>query len=130
MSRKPQIKELTRRERQIMEIIYRMGNATAVDVMNNLPGRAVNATVRTMLAVLEEKGYLKHERDKGRYIYSPTIPLKSARRSALDHVMETFFKGAEGSAVVSILKKSESKLSEDEVKAILDLIEKSKKEGR
>ena len=130
MARKPQIKELTRRERQIMEIIYQKGKATAVEVVDNLPGNAVNATVRTMLAVLEEKGYLKHEREKGRFIYSPTIPLKSARKSALDHVLETFFKGAEASAVVSILKKSESKLNDEEVDTILELIKKSRKEGR
>ena len=102
MAKKPQIKELTRRERQIMEIVYQMGKATAAEIVADLPGKAVNATVRTMLAVLEEKGYLKHEREKGRFIYSPTIPLKRARKSALDHVMETFFKGAEASAVVSI----------------------------
>lgn len=130
MAKTPQIKELTRRERQIMEIIYSMGRSTAADVVEKLPGRAVNATVRTMLAVLEEKGFLKHDTEKGRFIYSPTIPLKKARKSALDQVMETFFKGAEASAVVSILKKSESKLSENEIEAILELIEKSKKEGR
>lgn len=130
MARKPKINELTKRERQIMEIIYRQGSATAVDVMGHLPGKPVNATVRTMLAVLEEKGYLKHERDKGRFIYSPVIPLKSARNSALDQVLDTFFKGAEASAVVSILKKSEAKLTEEEIEAILELIEKSRKEGR
>ncbi len=98
--------------------------------MENLPGKPVNATVRTMLAVLEEKGYLEHVRVKGRFVYSPIIPLKSARKSALDQVLETFFKGAEASAVVSILKKSEAKLTEDEVNTILELIEKSRQEGR
>jgi predicted transcriptional regulator len=130
MAKKPKINELTKRERQIMEVIYGLGSATAVEVMDSLPGKPVNATVRTMLAVLEEKGYLKHRREKGRYIYSPVIPLRKARKSALDQVLDTFFKGAEASAVVSILKKSEAKLTEEDVEAILELIEKSRKEGR
>ncbi|MBN1165091.1 MAG: BlaI/MecI/CopY family transcriptional regulator [Candidatus Krumholzibacteriota bacterium] len=130
MAKEPEIKELTRRERQIMEVIYQLGEATAVEVMDNLPGKTVNATVRTMLSVLEEKGYLSHRREKGTYIYSPTIPLSKARRSALDHVMETFFKGAEASAAIAILKKSEATLSEREVKMILDVIGKTRKEGR
>lgn len=130
MTSKPDIKELTRRERQIMEIIYRLGSVTAVDVMNNLPGKPVNATVRTMLNVLEEKGFLHHESSKGRYIYFPTIPLNSARKTALEHVLETFFKGAEASAVISILKKSEAKLTDEEVEMILCLIERTREEGR
>jgi predicted transcriptional regulator len=130
MARKPHINDMTRRERQIMDIIYRFGKATAVDVMENLPGKPVNATVRTMLGVLEEKGYLKHERVKGRFIYYPTIPLAKAGKTALDHVLDTFFKGSEASAAISILKKSESNLSDEEKEAILELIEKSRLEGR
>lgn len=130
MADKPKINELTKRERQIMEVIYRMEKATAADVVDNLPGKPVNATVRTMLGVLEEKGYLTHVAQKGKYIYSPTIPLSQARRTALNHVMETFFKGAEASAVISILKKSEANLSGEDADMILDLINKSKDEGR
>ena len=130
MKDKPEITELTRRERQIMEVIYRLGSATAVEVVENLPGRPVNATIRTMLGVLEEKGYLRHERVKGRYIYSPTIPLAKAGKTALNHVVETFFKGSEANAVISILKKSDATLSEQEAELILDLIRQSRKEGR
>jgi BlaI family penicillinase repressor len=130
MEKKPDLNDLTRRERQIMDIIYRMGNATAVDVMERLPDNPVNATVRTLLSVLEEKGFLRHESEKGRYVYYPTIPLKSARSKALDNILETFFRGAEASAIISILRKSESKLSDEEREMIIDLIGKSKEEGR
>lgn len=130
MSKKPQLEDLTRRERQIMEIIYRIDEASAVDVMNILPDSPSNATVRTMLGVLEEKGYLKHDTVKGKYIYSPTIPLKKARKTMLSNLLDTFYRGAEAHAVISILRESEGKLSEEEADLILELIENSKKEGR
>ena len=130
MEKKPDLNELTRRERQIMEIVYQLGSAAAVDVMKHLPGKPVNATVRTMLTVMEEKGFLRHEREKGRYIYSPTIPLNSARKTMLENMLETFFKGAEAAAVISILKKKEADLTEEDKRKILDLIEESRKGGR
>jgi BlaI family penicillinase repressor len=127
---KTDLKQLTRRERQIMEIVYRLGRATAIEVMESLPGKPANATVRTMLSVLEEKGYLRHETEKGKYIYFPTIPLASARKSALDNVLETFFKGAEAAAVISILTKADANLTEEERRRILEIIEESRKGGR
>jgi BlaI family penicillinase repressor len=130
MADKPKISELTRRERQIMGVIYRLGSASAVDVVENLPGAPNNATIRTILGVLEEKGFLRHDTVKGRYIYHPTIPLNQARRTALNNVLETFFKGAEASAVISILKKSDAELSRDDEEMILALIRESRKEGR
>lgn len=130
MADKPKISELTRRERQIMGVIYRLGSASAAVVVENLPGTPNNATIRTILGVLEEKGFLSHETVKGRYIYHPTIPLTQARKTALNNVLETFFKGAEASAVISILKKSDAQLSRDDEEMILDLIKESRKEGR
>lgn len=130
MAKKPNLNDLTRRERQIMDIIYREGSVTAVDVMRGLPGKPVNATVRTMLSVLEEKGFLRHENDRGKYVYYPTIPLTKARKSALDNLLDTFFSGAEANAVISILKRSEAKLSEEERERIIELIRQSKSEGR
>ncbi|UCG52121.1 MAG: BlaI/MecI/CopY family transcriptional regulator [Candidatus Latescibacterota bacterium] len=127
---KPKLDELTRRERQIIEVIYRIGKASAAEVVDNLPGEPNNATIRTILGVLEDKGFLRHETVKGRYIYYPTIPLHQARRTALNQVLETFFKGSEASAVISILKKSDSDLSKDDAEMILELINKSRKEGR
>lgn len=130
MAEKPKMNELTRRERQIIEVIYRSGKASAAEVVDNLPGKPNNATIRTMLGILEEKGYLRHETVKGKYIYYPTIPLDQARKSALNHVLDTFFKGSEAAAVISILKKSDSKLTRDDVELILELINESRKEGR
>ncbi len=130
MTEKPKISELTRRERQIMEVIYRLQQATAMDIVDNLPGKPVNATIRTMLGVLEDKGYLQHVVEKGKFIYSPTISLSQARKTALDNVLDTFFKGAEASAVISILKKSDASLTEKDAEMIVDLIRKSKTEGR
>jgi BlaI family penicillinase repressor len=130
MSKNPQLENLTRRERQIMEIVYRLERANAVDVMNVLPDSPSNATVRTMLGVLEDKGYLKHDTEKGKYIYYPTIPLKKARKKMLSNLLDTFYRGAEANAVISILRESEATISDEEADMILELIEKSKKEGR
>jgi BlaI family penicillinase repressor len=113
-----------------MEIVYRRGRAAAIEVMADLPGRPANATVRTMLSVLEAKGYLRHETEKGKYIYFPTIPLASVRKTALDNVLRTFFEGAEAAAVISILTKADANLTEEERKRILEIIEESRKDGR
>jgi predicted transcriptional regulator len=130
MTEKPKITELTKREREIMEVIYRYGRATATDVVDCLPGKPNNATIRTMLGVLEEKGFVQHVRVKGRFVYYPTIPMHQAGRTALNQVLEMFFKGSEASAVISILKKSDADLSDDDRNMILELISKSRKEGR
>jgi predicted transcriptional regulator len=129
MAMEPKLSELTKRERQIMDVVYRFGKASAVDVVDHLPGEHKNATIRTLLGVLEEKGYLRHKRVKGKYIYYPTIPPQKAARAALNQVLETFFHGSEARAVISILKKSDAKLTDDDVELILDLIKKSREEG-
>ena len=93
MPPRPKLSELTRRERQIMDIIFRLGRATAVDVVESLPGKPVNATIRTLLNVLERKGFLRHKREKGRFVYTPTISKAEARKSMLRHLLRTFFRG-------------------------------------
>ena len=130
MAKEPNLTELTRRERQIMEAVYRSGKASAAEVVELMPGKPNNATIRTLLGVLEEKGFLRHETVKGKYIYYPTIPLHQARKTALNQVLETFFEGAEARAVISILKESDATLSDEDAEAIIDLINNSKKEGR
>ncbi|MBN2071394.1 MAG: BlaI/MecI/CopY family transcriptional regulator [Candidatus Krumholzibacteriota bacterium] len=130
MKNGPKISELTKRERQIMEIIYKLGSSSASEIVDILPGNAVNATVRTMLGVLEEKGYLFHETVKGKFIYKPTIPLGQARKNALDHLMDSFFEGSEASAVISILKRSDARLTDADKEMILELIKNTRKEGR
>ena len=130
MAKEPKLSDLTRRERQIMDVIYRLQKASAVEIGEHLPGEHKNATIRTLLGVLEEKGFLRHETVKGKYIYHPTIPLQKAARAALNQVVETFFKGSEARAVISILKKSDATLTDDDAEMILDLIERSREEGK
>ena len=129
MGTEPKLSELTRRERQIMDVVYRSGKASAVEIVEDLPGEHKNATIRTLLGVLEEKGFLRHESVKGKYIYYPTIPLQKAARAALNQVLETFFQGSEARAVISILKKADSALTDDDAELILELIKKSREEG-
>jgi predicted transcriptional regulator len=117
---------LTRRERQIMDILYRHGRATAGEVMEELSGNPNYSTVRTQLRVLEEKGHVRHEELGLRYVYSPAIPRSSARKSALRHLVETFFDGSAENAVAAILGGEGTKLSDDELDRIAELVKKSR----
>jgi BlaI family penicillinase repressor len=121
---------LSRRERQIMDIIYARGTATAADVEKVLPDPPVNATVRKLLTNLEGKGLLRHKREGKRFVYTPTIPADSARSSALEHLLDTFFMGSAASAVVALLDRADSELNEEERDMILRRIAESKKAGR
>jgi len=120
---------LSRRERQIIDILYRRGRATAAEVMEDLPGDSSYSTVRTQLRVLEEKGHVRHEQDGQRYVYSPAVPRGTVRRSALKHLVETFYEGSVEQTVAALLG-GDSRLSERELERIAELIEKARKEGR
>ena len=120
---------LTRRERQIMDILYRRGRASASDVLEDLPGNPHYSTVRTQLRVLEEKGHVTHEDDGVRYVYVPARTRRSARKSALRHLVDTFFDGSAEQVVAAVLGGEGARLSEEELDRIADLIEKAKKEG-
>src|SRR5687767_7879011 len=120
---------LTRRERQIMDILYKRGRATAVEVMNDLPANPHYSTVRTQLRVLEEKGHVSHEQEGLRYVYVPAVPRRAARKSALRHLVDTFFDGSAEQVVAAVLGGEGAKLSEDELDRIAELIDKAKKEG-
>ncbi len=120
---------LTRRERQIMDILYRRGRATAGEVMDDLPGDLHSSTVRTQLRVLEEKGHVTHEEQGLRYVYMPALPRRAARKSALRHLVDTFFDGSAEQVVAAVLGGEGAKLSEDELDRIAELVEKAKKEG-
>src|SRR5262245_38647632 len=122
--------DLTRRERQIMDILYRLGRATAVEVMQELPGDPAYSTVRTQLRVLEEKGHVHHEEEGLRYVYVPALPRHAARKSALRHLVETFFDGSTEKTVAALLGGDASKLSEDELNRIAALVKKAKEESR
>jgi predicted transcriptional regulator len=121
---------LSRRERQIMDILYRLGRATANEVMAELPGDPHYSTVRTQLRVLESKGHVRHEEQGLRFIYTPTIPRYAVRQSALRHLIETFFEGSAEKMLSTLLGPEGSKLSEEELDRLARLIEKAKKGGR
>jgi BlaI family transcriptional regulator, penicillinase repressor len=112
---------LTRRERHIMDILLRRGRATAAEVMNDVPGGQTYSTIRTQLRVLEEKGFVRHEDDGVRYVYTPAVDRKLASRSALDHLVDTFFEGSAGQAVAALLG-GDSRISNEELDRISDLI--------
>jgi predicted transcriptional regulator len=120
---------LTRRERQIMDSLYRRGRATAAEVMGDLPGEPSYSTVRTQLRVLEEKGHVIHEEEGLRYVYLPAVPRHTARRSALKHLVNTFFDGSAEKVVGALLGGEGSRLSEQELDRIAELVARARKEG-
>ncbi len=120
---------LTRRERQIMDILYRRGRASAAEVMEELTGEPNYSTVRTQLRVLEEKGHVRHDEDGVRFVYMPAIPRNAARKSALKHLVETFFDGSAEQVVAAVLGGEASHLSDDDLKRIADLVAKARKDG-
>jgi predicted transcriptional regulator len=125
----PEHAALTRRERQIMDILYKRGRATATDVMEALPGNPHYSTVRTQLRVLEEKGHVAHEEEGLRYVYAPAVPRRAARKSALRHLVDTFFDGSAEQVVAAVLGGEGARLSDEELDRIAELVEKAKKEG-
>src|ERR1700694_1887670 len=120
---------LTRRERQIMDILYKRGRATAADVMEEIPGDPSYSTVRAQLRLLEEKGHVRHEEQGLRYVYVPAVARRAARRSALRHVVDTFFDGSAEKTVAALLGGERARLSEAELDRLADLIGKARKEG-
>ena len=122
MARKRPLSNLSRRERQIMDVLYRLGRATAAEVMAGLDGSAGNSTVRTQLRVLERKGHVRHEDEGLRFIYMPTVPRHSARRPALKHLVETFFDGSTTKAVAALLGGEGARVSDEELARIEDLV--------
>ena len=120
---------LTRRERHIMDILFRLGRATADEVMRELSGKPSYSTVRTQLRVLEEKGHVRHEEHGRRYVYMPVVRRTTVRRSALRHVVDTFFDGSVEKVVVALLGGEAARVSDTELDRILDLVAKTRKDG-
>jgi len=112
-----------------MDILYRRGRATAVEVMDDLPGNPSYSTVRTQLRVLESKGHIRHEEDGVRYVYIPEVPRHAARKSALRHLVETFFDGSTEKVVGALLGGEAARLSDEELERIAAMVAKAKKEG-
>jgi len=117
---------LTRRERQIMDVLFRRGRATAAEVMADLPGTPSYSTVRTQLRVLEEKGHARHEEEGVRYVYMPAVRRYTARKSALKHLVDTFFDGSAEKAVAALLGGEATRVSSEELDRIAELIAKAR----
>jgi len=127
--KKPKPNTLSRRERQIMDILYKLERATVADVLNTLTGKPNYSTVRAQLRVLEDKGHVRHEEHGLRYIYVPTVPRHVARRSALRHLVETFFEGSAEKVVAALLGGEVSRISQEELDRLARLIRKDTKES-
>jgi len=121
---------LSRRERQIMDILYRRTRATVGDVMAELSGDPAYSTVRAQLRVLEEKGHVRHEEHGLRYVYLPAVSRRAVRQSALKHLVETFFDGSSEKVVAALLGRQRSKISEEELNRMTRLIETARREGK
>jgi predicted transcriptional regulator len=122
-------RDLSRRERQIIDILYTRGQATAADVQAALPEPPTYSAVRAMLRILEEKGHVQHRQDGPRYVYLPTIAHDNASRSALQHMLRTFFNGSAEQAISALLDDSSSRLSDAELDRLAQLIEQARQTG-
>ncbi|HPA45485.1 MAG TPA: BlaI/MecI/CopY family transcriptional regulator [bacterium] len=119
--------KLSRRERQLMDIIYRRGRASVAEVMEDMADVPSYSSVRTILRILEEKGHLRHEKQGPRFVFRPTVSRDKARRSALRQIVHTFFDGSVGQAVLALLEVGDVDLSEQDVNRLTKLIEQSQK---
>jgi BlaI family penicillinase repressor len=122
--------KLSRRERQIMDILYRLGRATASEVQEQLSGKPAYSTVRAQLRVLEEKGELRHEEEGLRYVYMPRQARHQIQQSALKHLIETLFEGSAEKVVAALLGKGSSDISEEQLERMADMIDRARKETR
>ncbi len=121
---------LSKREQQIMELVYQRGLLTATEAMELLPGAPSNSTVRTLLRILEDKEHLKHEEVDGRYVYTSVHPRQSAARSALKGLVQTFFEGSAGDVVAALLTEEGAKMSPSELDRLQGMIDRAREEGR
>src|SRR5687768_16102425 len=119
----PQVHELSRRERQIVDILYAQGRCTAAEVQAALPDPPSYSAVRAMLRILEDKGHIRHQQDGPRYVYLPIVARENAKRSAMRHMLQTFFEGSAEQAISALLDDSSSKLSDGELDRLARLIE-------
>ena len=121
---------LTRRERQIMDVLYKLDRATAADVLAGLPDQKNYSTVRAQLRVLEDKGHVRHAEDGARYVYSPTLPRAAARRFALKHLVDTFFGGSTEQVVAALLGGEVSRLDTEELERLTQMVSAARTEDR
>ena len=122
--------QLSRRERQIMDVIYAHGRATAAQVREQLTDAPSYSAVRALLRILEDKGHVGHEREDNRYVFSPTVPREKAHDNALRHVLRTFFEGSPANAMAAMLELEDLGLSDEEYDSLAEKIEQARREGR
>ena len=122
--------DLSRRERQIMDVLHARGRATAAEVLAALPAAPGYSAVRALLRILEEKGHVRHRREGARYVYAPRVAPRVARRSALRRVVSTFFQGSVARTVAALLESADAELSDAELIKLEELIKQARKEGR
>ena len=121
---------LSRREREIMDIVHRVGRASVTDVMTALSGKPAYSTVRAQLRVLEDKGHVRHEEEQLRYVYLAAESPQKVRRSAVKHLLETFFEGSPEKVVEALVGRDGERLSDEELDRIAQLIERARREGK
>jgi BlaI family penicillinase repressor len=121
--------QLSRRERQIMDVVYRLGKATVTDVLERLPDPPSYSAVRALMRILEEKGHLSHEQDGPRYVYLPTTARDEASRSALAHLLRTFFDNSRESAMAALLDLGGTPLADDEYQRLKTALEQAREPG-
>jgi BlaI family penicillinase repressor len=129
-SQQPNPLDVGRRERQIIEIVYRLGAANVTDVLEALPNPPTYSAVRAMLGKLRDKGFLTQETDGPRYVYRPAVPAERARRTAMKQLLDTFFDGSVDRAVVALANLSDADLDPDRLDALAKRIREARKEGR
>jgi BlaI family penicillinase repressor len=121
---------LSRREREVMDVLYRRGEATVAEVMDDLHGQPSYSAVRSILRILEEKGHISHREDGPRYVYAPAVARERARNAALDHLVDTFFEGSAEHALVALLRRSDLQVSDSQVRKLAREIRAAREEGR
>jgi predicted transcriptional regulator len=122
-------RDVSRRERQILDILYQSGRASAAEVQAALPDPPSYSAVRALLRILEDKGHVRHEQDGPRYVYAPTLPRNNAQRSALRHILQTFFNGSTEQAISALLDDQSTRLSSAELDRLASLINDARKSG-
>ena len=128
--RKDGHRNLSRRERQIMDILYQRGRASAAEILQAMPDPPTYSAVRAKLRVLEEKGHVRHEEESLRYVYLPTIGREKAKRTAVKHLLKTYFNGSPEQIVAALLDVSSTQLTREELDRMAQMIERAKQEGK
>jgi predicted transcriptional regulator len=130
MAKKLAVPDLSRRERQILDALYKAGRATAAEVQAAMPNAPSYSAVRTLLRILEDKRHVRHEQDGARYVYMPTVERDRAKKSALRHMLNTFFEGSATQAIAALLDEDSKKLSGEDWDRLRSMVERARKEGR